>query len=98
MLCLFTFRYAYISGSTTEILMSEPLDPTVYALYKQINTKFADYIPPNRSVGIEETIKVSRTVRSCPNYSTFTVVRGSLDIINELFIYNSLFAIGLLFH
>ncbi|KAH9283249.1 hypothetical protein ECG_03849 [Echinococcus granulosus] len=50
-------RYAYINGSNMESMMRVPLDPTIHALYTEINTKFRDMIPPNRSAGIDEVIK-----------------------------------------
>ncbi|EUB60050.1 Glutamate receptor U1 [Echinococcus granulosus] len=52
------YKYAYINGSNMESMMRVPLDPTIHALYTEINTKFRDMIPPNRSAGIDEVIKV----------------------------------------
>ncbi|KAL5110580.1 Glutamate receptor U1 [Taenia crassiceps] len=51
------YKYAYINGSSMELQMRVPLDPSIYALYTVINTKFKDMIPPNRSIGVEQTIK-----------------------------------------
>ncbi|KAL5111023.1 Glutamate receptor ionotropic kainate 3 [Taenia crassiceps] len=51
------YKYAYINGSCMNIEMSASLDSSIYALYTVINTKFKDMIPPNRSIGVEQTIK-----------------------------------------
>ncbi|CDS42936.1 glutamate receptor ionotropic kainate [Echinococcus multilocularis] len=51
------YKYAYINGSNMESMMRVPLDPTIHALYTEINTKFKDMIPPNRSAGIDKVIK-----------------------------------------
>ncbi|VDM31352.1 unnamed protein product [Hydatigera taeniaeformis] len=51
------YKYGYINGSNTDTQMSASLDPSIYALYTEINTKYKDMIPPNRSAGVDQTIK-----------------------------------------
>ncbi|VUZ49344.1 unnamed protein product [Hymenolepis diminuta] len=51
------YKYSYIKGSNLELLMSTPLDPSVYALYVMINTKFDDVVPNTREQGINQTIR-----------------------------------------
>eukprot|EP00108_Taenia_solium_P006462 TsM_000940900 transcript=TsM_000940900 gene=TsM_000940900 len=51
------YKYAYINGSSMEAQMRVPLDPSIYALYTVINKKFKNLIPPNRSAGVDQTIK-----------------------------------------
>ncbi|KAM7538239.1 hypothetical protein Aperf_G00000063299 [Anoplocephala perfoliata] len=38
-------------------MLSASLDPSIYALYVQINNKFQDVIPTNREKGIEQVIQ-----------------------------------------
>ncbi|EUB60051.1 Glutamate receptor U1 [Echinococcus granulosus] len=51
------YKYAYINGSNMNMEMSVSLDPSIYALYTEINTKYKDVIPPNRSAGVDKVIK-----------------------------------------
>ncbi|VDK20672.1 unnamed protein product [Taenia asiatica] len=51
------YKYAYINGSSMEAQMRVPLDPSIYTLYTVINKKFKNLIPPNRSAGVDQTIK-----------------------------------------
>uniref|UniRef100_A0A5K3EV18 PBPe domain-containing protein n=1 Tax=Mesocestoides corti TaxID=53468 RepID=A0A5K3EV18_MESCO len=50
------YTYAYINGSNTEEIMRATLDPSIYALYQSINMKFANKIPPNRTVALEQVL------------------------------------------